>query len=207
MQFGHKPFLLILLAPSGGGKSTICDKVLQQESDFVYSISSTTREPRVGETCGVDYDFISEAEFMRRKEAGEFIESALVHGKWYGTSRKFIETTLASGKNIILDIDVQGAIKILENGIACVTVFLLPPCHAELQRRLKLRGTDSEEKIELRLANAVKEISLAGRFDYLVINDELNKAVSDVRLIIRAEKMKVTRYINLEENYYRSEDA
>ncbi len=207
MPYEHKPFLLILIAPSGGGKTTICDQILNLEDDFVYSISSTTRKPRGDEQNGVDYFFLEKEEFLQRQQSGEFIESAVVHGNWYGTSRKFIESELHSGRNIILDIDVQGAFKILESGIECVTVFLLPPTQEELRQRLENRGTDNAEMIELRMRNAAEEVSLISSFNYLVINDNLEKAINDIKMIIRAEKLKVDRYVNVQENYYRSENA
>jgi guanylate kinase len=207
MTYEHKPYLLILIAPSGGGKSTLCDEILGRYPDFVYSISSTTRKARGEELDGVDYLFLEEAEFLKRQQAGAFVESALVHGKWYGTSREFIQQQLTADKNIILDIDVQGALKILDSGIECVTVFLLPPSQEVLRARLERRGTDDQEAIELRMKNAADEIALIHRFDYLVINDNLETAVADVEKIIRAEKLRVERYKEIRENYYRSENA
>lgn len=207
MHYKHKPYLLILIAPSGGGKSTLCEQVLQREDNFVYSISSTTREPRGGEVDGKDYFFLTEEEFLCAQKQGDFIESALVHGKWYGTSKSFVNSMLEKGHNIVLDIDVQGALKILESGIGCVTVFLLPPTQEELRRRLERRGTDEREKIELRLQNAEQEIAMIERFDYLVINDDLEEAVSELGSIIRSEKLKVGRYEQIVEKYYRSEDV
>jgi len=207
MTYERKPFLLILIAPSGGGKSTICDRILALEKKFVYSISSTTRERRGNEKDGIDYHFLTKKEFKAGQNKGEFIESALVHGNWYGTSRRFIENELQKGNNIILDIDVQGAMKILESGIECVTVFLLPPTQEELSKRLSERGTDSSETIGLRLENARKEIDDIRNFDYLVINDNLEHAVEDVRKIIRAESIKVSRYKEIKKNYYRRQNA
>jgi guanylate kinase len=207
MPYEHKPYLLILIAPSGGGKSTLCRAVLQQEDNFEYSVSSTTREPRGEEKNGEAYFFLSEAEFLAARERGEFIESAQVHGSWYGTSSSFISSRLEKGKNIVLDIDVQGALQILESGIECVTVFLLPPTEAELKKRLQNRGTETEEKINLRLRNAQSEIAQIDKFDYLVINDKLEDALSDLMMIIRAEKLRVNRYVEIEEKYYRRKNA
>jgi len=185
----------------------LCDEILARYPDFVYSISSTTRKARGEEVDGVDYQFLKKAEFLKRQQAGAFVESALVHGKWYGTSREFIQQQLTADKNIILDIDVQGAIKILDSGIECVTVFLLPPSQDVLRARLERRGTDDQESIKLRMKNAEDEIALIHRFDYLVINDDLETAVADVEKIIRAEKLRVERYKEIRENYYRSENA
>jgi len=156
---------------------------------------------------GVDYFFLEEDEFLKKQEVGVFIESALVHGKWYGTSKEFIDEQLAKGFDIILDIDVQGALKILDSGVECVSVFLLPPTQEVLRDRLEKRGTDTREIIELRMENAAKEVALIGRFDYLVINDNLEMAVNDIEKIIRAEKLRVKRYKEIKENYYRSENA
>ncbi|MDP8323437.1 MAG: guanylate kinase [Candidatus Stygibacter australis] len=207
MPYEHKPYLLILIAPSGGGKSTICDEILSRYREFVYSISFTTRKARGDEMDGVDYFFLEEDEFLKKQEVGVFIESALVHGKWYGTSKEFIDEQLAKGFDIILDIDVQGALKILDSGVECVSVFLLPPTQEVLRDRLEKRGTDTREIIELRMENAAKEVALIGRFDYLVINDNLEMAVNDIEKIIRAEKLRVKRYKEIKENYYRSENA
>ncbi|MDP8220016.1 MAG: guanylate kinase [Candidatus Stygibacter frigidus] len=207
MPYEHKPYLLILIAPSGGGKSTICDEVLSRYKEFVYSISFTTRKVRGDEKDGVDYFFLDKAEFLKKRQAGVFIESALVHGKWYGTSKEFIADQLAKGNNIILDIDVHGALNILDSGVECVSVFLLPPTQEVLRKRLEKRGTDDQATIELRMENAAREIALIKRFDYLVINDDLNAAVSDIEKIIRAEKLRVERYKEIKENYYRSENA
>lgn len=207
MNFKTSSFLLILIAPSGGGKSTIGDLLLEREGNLEYSISSTTRHPRKDERDGSDYFFLEESNFLSRKEAGEFLETALVHNYWYGTSKVFIESKLKEGRNILLDIDVQGALKILEKGIECVTVFILPPHQDVLEKRLRARQSDSDETISLRLKNAAEEISQIEKFDYLVINDDLEKAVKDVQQIIRVEEMRSKRYLNIEEEYYRSEDA
>lgn len=207
MKFETGSFLLILIAPSGGGKSTIGDLLLEREDNLVYSISSTTRKPRKSETDGVDYLFLEEEDFLKRKEYGEFLETAQVHDHWYGTSKVFIESKLQEGRNILLDIDVQGALNILEQGIECVTVFILPPHQYVLEKRLRDRKSDSEETIAVRLRNAAEEIKHIDHFDYLVINDDLEKAVADVQQIIRVEEMRSKRYLNIEEVYYRSKDA
>ncbi|MCF7919643.1 MAG: guanylate kinase [Candidatus Cloacimonetes bacterium] len=207
MSYKRSSFLLILIAPSGGGKSTIGDRLLEKETDLVYSISSTTRSIRTGEKNGEDYYFLGEKEFLEHRAAGEFIETAQVHGNWYGTSRSIISSRLAEGKNILLDIDVQGALNILKQGIECVTVFILPPHQEILERRLIDRKTDDAATIELRLSNARKEIDYIKEFDYLVINDDLETAVAEVRLIIAAEQLRSVRYKNVKEEYYRSENA
>lgn len=204
MSYQKRSFLLILIAPSGGGKSTIGDILLEKEDNLVYSISSTTRLPRPSEVDGVDYNFLTEEDFLIKREQGEFLETAHVHDHWYGTSKVFIQNQISAGKNILMDIDVQGALNILKEGIECVTVFILPPHQDILEKRLRDRQSDSEETIALRLHNASEEIKSIGKFDYLVINDDLELAVEDVRKIIRSEELKSKRYINIEEEYYRS---
>lgn len=192
-KYGSRSFLIILIAPSGGGKSTIAKRILQELETTDYSISYTTRNPRGNEQHGQDYFFVSENEFKKIAAQNGFLESALVHGCYYGTSRSYIENKLAAGKHIVLDIDVQGAKQIMQSGIDCVTVFILPPDIYELEQRLRQRSTDSQKAIELRLRNARHEITEIQDFDYLVINDELDEAVEDVKKIIKAEELKITR--------------
>jgi guanylate kinase len=192
-KYGSCSFLIILIAPSGGGKSTIAKRILQELETTDYSISYTTRNPRGSEQHGQDYFFVSENEFKKIAAQNGFLESALVHGCYYGTSRSYIENKLAAGKHIVLDIDVQGAKQIMQSGIDCVTVFILPPDIYELEQRLRQRSTDSQKAIELRLRNARHEITEIQDFDYLVINDELDEAVEDVKKIIKAEELKITR--------------
>jgi len=196
-------FLLVLIAPSGGGKSTILRQVTRQRPDIAYSVSSTTRLPRAGEVDGRDYVFLSREEFMRRREQGLFLETAEVHGNMYGTSREFVSRLLERGRHVVLDIDVQGADSVVNSGLPVVTVFLAPPSGEVLEQRLRARGTDDEATIALRLANARAEMARAADFDYLVINDDLTRAVDDVLAIVVAEENRTSRYEDFVEKFWR----
>ncbi len=201
-KFDKKSFLIILISPSAGGKSAILKRVLEECDDVDYSISYTTRKPRINESNGVDYYFISESEFKELQAAGDLLESADVHDCWYGTSRKFIESELQKGKHIIMDIDVQGARQILQQDIEVVTIFIIPPDIGVLTKRLNDRGTDSQEEIETRLQTARKEMEEIDHFDYLVINDDFETAVRDVIEIICVEEKKVKRFTNIKDIFY-----
>lgn len=161
-----------------------------------YSVSYTTRLPRGTEQNGVHYHFVSEQEFMARKDQGDFLEHALVFGKWYGTSISYIQSRLKAGQHVILDIDVQGAHQINETQVPCVKIFIMPPSLQILEDRLKARGTDSPQEIQKRLKEAKIELERLPEYQYLVINDELENAVQDVLNIIKAEENKMSRYKN-----------
>ena len=198
----RKNFLIILLSPSGGGKSAILRKLLRIRDDIGYSISYTTREPRESEINGIDYNFISNEEFQNLKDSEDFLESAVVHGCWYGTSKSFIENELKKGKHIIMDIDVQGAKQIIKKKINAVTIFIIPPSKEILIERLKDRGTDTEEEINTRLNSAKKEMEEMHNFQYLVINDDLNQAIQEVNEIINTEEKKIHRFVDIKGNFY-----
>ena len=195
-----RKFLIILISPSGGGKTAIFTKILAENSEIKYSISYTTREARSNEINGVHYNFISEDIFLEMKESGDFLESAVVHGYWYGTSKSYINNVLKSN-HIIMDIDVQGAKQIMKSDVDQVTVFILPPSREVWLERLQGRGTDSDDVIKVRLGSAEKEIQEIRDFQYLIINDELDKAVNDIETIIKAEENRIERYINIEDYY------
>ncbi len=186
--------LYILSAPSGCGKTTILRKVMANINGLAFSVSHTTRSPRSGETNGVDYHFVTEEEFHRMRTEDLFLEWAEVHGNYYGTSRPAVLEQLESGQDIILDIDVQGAAIINEDkSLDAVSIFVAPPTLAELEKRLRGRGTDSSETIALRLQNAAKEMTAISRYKYLVINDRLEDAVQTMQSIIIAERSSCRR--------------
>jgi guanylate kinase len=195
-------FLIILSAPSGGGKSTILTEILRKVDDIDYSVSYTTRSPRGTEQDGVHYHFVSEAEFEARISAGDFLEYAKVFGRsWYGTSISYIKSRLQLNRHVIMDIDVQGAAQISQTEVPFIKIFIIPPSMEVLRERLRKRGTDSPEDIQRRLDTAKKELDWIQDYDYLVINDELDQAVSEVLSIIRAEENRVCRYQNPKQDF------
>ena len=189
---GH-PFPLVLSAPSGGGKTTIARALLERRKDVGYSVSCTTRAPRAGEQDGVDYHFLTRAEFDARVEAGQFAEWAEVHGNRYGTLRSEVERVLASGRHVMLDIDVQGARQVVQAFPEAVTVFIVPPSVEVLVSRLQGRQSESPEAFQVRLRNARHELRDAERYQYLVENDDLAHAVRRVGEIIESEELRRER--------------
>jgi guanylate kinase len=184
---------VVLSAPSGAGKSTIAARVMEENKNIVASISCTTRSPRPNEKNGVHYHFVSDLEFKKRIKEGDFLEWAEVHGNYYGTPRSALEEQLAKGNDVILTIDVQGALsakRFFPNGIY---IFLVPPSWDALERRLTKRASDDSKAVEIRQANARKELSYLSHYDYLVINDDLESAVRDVSAILRAEHCRLSR--------------
>jgi len=181
--------LFVLSAPSGCGKTTILQKVMAELPGLAFSVSHTTRKPRAGEQDGRDYHFVSREQFMAigDQHPSGFLEWAEVHGNFYGTSRQDVEARLAEGMDVVLDIDVQGAAQIRQNAEP-VTVFIAPPSLAELERRLRGRGTESEESLTVRLANAEKEMQDVDAYTYLIINDRLEEAVQALQAVIIAER-------------------
>lgn len=184
---------VVLSAPSGAGKSTIASRIIADNPTAVLSISCTTRAPRDKEKNGVHYHFISEDEFKKRIKDGDFLEWAEVHGNYYGTPRSALEKLLQEGKDVILTIDVQGALSAKRFYPHGVYIFLVPPSWEALERRLISRGSDDRRALEIRKTNARKELSYLSHYDYLVINDDLEKAVSDVDSILRAEHCRLSR--------------
>ena len=176
--------LFIIASPSGGGKTTLCREVLKRFPDMLYSVSHTTRKCREGEQEGVDYYFVDKDDFEKGIAAGKWAEWALVHGNYYGTSADFLDAGLADGRDILLDIDVQGARQVLQNYPNSVAIFILPPSLEVLQQRLNARGTDSEESIAVRLKNAEKEMKQKDLFHHVIVNDQLSKAVAELISII-----------------------
>lgn len=181
--------LLVISAPSGCGKTTILQQVMANISGLVFSVSHTTRQPRLNERDGRDYHFVSREEFaaIRDQEPSSFLEWAEVHGNFYGTARQTVEEQLAAGKDVILDIDIQGAEQVRRNAEP-VTVFITPPSLQELERRLRGRGTETPEQLAVRLANAEQEMQAADSYNYLIVNDKLEQAIRDLQAIIAAER-------------------
>lgn len=187
----RKGFLLVVSGPSGVGKGTVTQELLKSNDNLVFSISSTTRKPREMEINGQDYFFLDRDEFERQAKEGKFLEYAKVHENMYGTPKDFVLEGIEKGKIIVLEIDVQGALQVKENYPNGVFVFLLPPSLEELETRLTHRGTESEEQIAIRLANARDELSKFNEYQYAVINDRVENAVRDINAIIDAEKLRV----------------
>ncbi len=193
-----KRSLIILAAPSGAGKSTICKQILQEREDVEFSISYTTREPRQGEKNGVDYFFVSHREFAKKIKEKDFLEYAKVHSDFYGTDKSYVLSRLQDGKHLLLDIDVQGASQIKEHtDLNSFSVFIMAPSIEVLLQRIKKRGQNSPADIAVRLASMRKELKRVKEFDYLVINAELEKAVRQINQIIDAQECKIQNLKNI----------
>lgn len=188
MESDARGIAFVISAPSGTGKTTVCRELVRSDPRIVFSVSHTTRPPRSHERNGVDYHFVSDHEFRRLVEAGGFLEYAEYNGRLYGTSWESLETLLASGCDVLLEIEVQGAAQVRERRPATPLVFLLPPSFEVLEQRLRGRGTDPPETIERRLALAVRELRAARWFDHLVVNDQLGKAVEEVLVIVHESR-------------------
>ncbi|TVR46792.1 MAG: guanylate kinase [Planctomycetota bacterium] len=184
-----RPLVIVLSGPSGSGKSSLIADFLAMVPDFAMSVSATTRQPRPGEAHGVAYFFLSDGEFDQLAAENGFLEHATVFGRHrYGTPRHFVEQQLASGHNVIMDVDVQGADQIRQSMPEAVRIFIAPPSAEELERRLRGRGTDDEDSIARRLAEARAEAARWADFHYVVVNDQRERAVIDLAAIIRAER-------------------
>lgn len=180
-------------APSGSGKTTILEAIRKSDPRVVRSISVTTRPPRAGERHGRDYWFVSKTQFARRKKERMFLECARILTHWYGTLLAPVERALRSGRDVLLDLDIQGARQIRRSGLPATTIFLLPPSFAVLRERLKRRGTESSAQIQARLRLARRELAELQHYDYAVVNDRLEEAVVAVKTIVRAERFRVNR--------------
>lgn len=187
---GTKGQLLVVSGPSGAGKGTIC-KALIEKNPIWISTSCTTRKPRVGEVDGINYFFIEREEFLKRMDNDEFLEYAEVYGNFYGTPRSEVLRLLDEGKDVILEIDIQGALKIKSSYPEGVFIFIMPPSMEELKNRITNRGSETPESLKTRLEAAYDEISFASKYDYAVVNDEVDKAVKKIESIIIAEKCRV----------------
>jgi len=188
--------LIVVSAPSGAGKSTLVHKALDSDRLLRFSVSYTTRKARGSEHNGVDYYFVSENDFAAMRERGEFLESAQVHGLLYGTKRESVEQTLAEGSDAILDIDVQGAAQIRHSLPGAVTVFILPPSRQVLQSRLESRNLNEPSDIERRIRNAAEEVRTYNEFDYVIVNDDLERAAAALLALIVGERHRPGRQRN-----------
>lgn len=185
--------LVVISGPSGAGKGTICMQLLLDMSFLKVSVSATTRKPREGEKDGIDYYFIDEEEFLRRVANNEFLEYAKVYGNYYGTPKEEVFKQLKAGNDIILEIDIQGALQVKKNYPLGVFIFILPPSLTELKNRIEGRGTDSKEVILRRMESAYDELNYAFQYDYVVVNDRVDLATEKIKHIILAEKNRAIR--------------
>ncbi len=187
--------LYVVAAPSGAGKTSLVKALLQRDTAIRLSVSYTTRAPRPGETNGVDYHFVSVENFLQMAARGEFLESAEVYGNYYGTSQAWIAAEIAAGRDILLEIDWQGAAQVKQHFPEAVTLFILPPSIEALRERLTGRGQDGLEVIEKRMAAARDDISHAGEFEYIIVNDDFDQALLDFMAVVRASRLVALRQV------------
>ena len=185
--------LFVVVAPSGAGKTSLVNRLLEVERDIRLSVSYTTRAPREGEVDGREYHFVSRSAFEAMIAAGDFLEHANVYGNYYGTSRRWIESELAGEHDVLLEIDWQGAMQLRKLFPRLVGIFILPPSIGELRRRLTARGKDSAEVIEKRMASAREEISHVLEFEYIIVNEQFDVAVADLQAVVRAARLSRER--------------
>jgi guanylate kinase len=204
----RRGLVLVLSSPSGAGKTTLARRLLESDPSIRMSVSVTTRPPRPGEVDGVDYWFIDEEEFCRRRDAGELLEWAHVFGKYYGSPRKAVDDMLAAGCDVLFDIDWQGAQQLAEHAAQdLVRVFVLPPSGPILEQRLKARAQDSELVVAQRMARAAEEISHWGEYDYVIVNADLNASTEALRAILLAERHRRDRLVGLPDFVRRMQDS
>ena len=187
------PVVFIISAPSGSGKSTLVNRLMESDANLQFSTSVTTRTPRTGEVDGEAYNFITKEEFVELSENDELLEWAEVFGNYYGTSRAVLRQAEQAGRDLILDIDVQGASQLKEKLARAVSIFILPPSRVELEKRLRNRSSDSDEVIDRRLSEAGREVSNYREYDYVLINDQLDESFDRLRAILLAERCRTHR--------------
>ena len=190
MKERRKGMLLVVSGPSGTGKGTLCERLLRSDPTIMFGVSATTRKPREGEIDGVHYHFIDEERFDKMLAEKAFLEYATVHGHRYGTPKDQVERAIEEGRNILLDIDPQGALSVMSAMPETVSIFILPPSWDELRSRLERRGEDSAEVIEIRLKNAAIEMAQADKFDFVIINELFERALFDLKAIVHAQRLK-----------------
>jgi guanylate kinase len=194
----HRPFPLVIAAPSGAGKTSLARALVETRSDMVFSLSATTRAPRPGERDGVDYRFVDDAGFDALERTGDLLEWAHVHERRYGTLKSGVNAALAAGKTVVLDIDVQGAQQVHRALSDAVLVFVLPPSVSEMKRRLHQRGSESDEQLVTRMRTARAELDAVRDFDYVVVNDDFEDALRTIEAIVAAERERVDRQPDIE---------
>lgn len=197
----HKGLLIVISGPSGAGKGTICQKLLEQNNNLYLSVSATTRSPRVGEKDGVDYYFLTKEDFEHKIDNGNFLEYAQVYkGCYYGTPKDKVTDMLNKGYDVILEIDIQGALQVKENYPEGIFIFVMPPTMRDLRDRLVARKTETKEKIIERFTKAYKEVNEKAKYNYVVINDIVENAVQKVEAIMLSEKCRVDRIEDVDLN-------
>ncbi len=191
MHMKRKGILFIISAPSGSGKTTLCNRLVDSLQGLGRSISMTTRSPRPGEKDGIDYIFIDREEFLKRKKKKEFLEWARVFDEYYGTPKRYVKHILKKGQDVLLSIDVQGAMKLKRCRMRAVSIFIMPPSISQLRERLVNRSTDSKKEIAKRMRLVNKELSYKPRYDYVIINSKIDSALAILRSIVIAERCRI----------------